>query len=207
MDKDKPAAADDKAAAEDKPAADAPEKSAAEKAAEEKAAAEKASAERAAAEKAAAEKAAKDRAEARKRFKHDDTVLAACRYFDRTGAGYIRSDDLRRILHCYGASWPLREVRDLVAAGVAAVPAGSDPPPSGRCVYRAIAQVERSPQEIEVYVAELAVKEAREKEREKEKEREREREKEKEREKEREKEKEMEKEKELKAEGGGAMEA
>lgn len=43
---------------------------------------------------------------------------AACRYFDKTGTGYLRVEDLRRILHNLGHSLPHRAIKAL-AQGVA----------------------------------------------------------------------------------------
>ena len=42
----------------------------------------------------------------------------SCRFFDRTGCGYLKTDDLRRLLHSLGLALPNRTVRELVA-GVA----------------------------------------------------------------------------------------
>jgi hypothetical protein len=37
------------------------------------------------------------------------------RYFDRTGCGYIKVEDLRRLMHALGAGLPHRLVKELVA--------------------------------------------------------------------------------------------
>eukprot|EP00803_Ostreobium_quekettii_P002366 evm.model.scf_336.5 EVM.evm.TU.scf_336.5 scf_336:60598-75964(-) len=54
-------------------------------------------------------------AKKKKRYRVDEKLLMAFRYFDRTGCGYIKSEDLRRMLHNLGRSMPPRTVRDLVA--------------------------------------------------------------------------------------------
>lgn len=41
--------------------------------------------------------------------------MCACRYFDRTGCGYIKCEDLCRMLHNLGRSMPPRTIRELVA--------------------------------------------------------------------------------------------
>eukprot|EP00803_Ostreobium_quekettii_P006031 evm.model.scf_3803.1 EVM.evm.TU.scf_3803.1 scf_3803:4028-11146(+) len=51
----------------------------------------------------------------KKRYRVDEKLLLAFRYFDRTGCGYIRCEDLRRMLHNLGRSVPPRTVRELVA--------------------------------------------------------------------------------------------
>ena len=38
------------------------------------------------------------------------------RYFDRTGCGYIKVEDLRRLMHSLGAGLPHRLVKEVVAA-------------------------------------------------------------------------------------------
>eukprot|EP00775_Hariotina_reticulata_P005737 gene5737-5977_t len=48
----------------------------------------------------------------------DKRLLAAFRYFDRTGTGYLRVEDLRRLVHNLGACLPHRAVK-LMVQGVA----------------------------------------------------------------------------------------
>jgi len=42
-------------------------------------------------------------------------VFRSCRYFDRTGCGYIKPDDLRRALHNLGSHAPHRLIREVVS--------------------------------------------------------------------------------------------
>lgn len=44
----------------------------------------------------------------------NEELLFAFRYFDRAGCGYIKCDDLRRLLHNLGCCLPPRVVRELV---------------------------------------------------------------------------------------------
>jgi hypothetical protein len=44
------------------------------------------------------------------------TLPIPCRYFDKTGTGYLRVEDLRRILHNLDQGLPHRAIKALVAA-------------------------------------------------------------------------------------------
>eukprot|EP00955_Chlamydomonas_euryale_P005978 63723-Chlamydomonas_euryale.AAC.1 len=60
--------------------------------------------------------------------------LFTCRFFDRGGSGYLRTDDLKRILHAVGLQLPHRAVKALVAAAAA----GGGGAGSDRVHYRAL---------------------------------------------------------------------
>jgi Ca2+-binding EF-hand superfamily protein len=45
-------------------------------------------------------------------------LLVAARFFDRTGCGQVRQEDLRRLLHALGAGLPNRLIKSLTAAVV-----------------------------------------------------------------------------------------
>ena len=59
------------------------------------------------------------------------------RYFDKSGCGYIKVDDMRRLLHNLGAGLPHRLVKDL--ASVAADTSGGSRGRGERVYYREIA--------------------------------------------------------------------
>lgn len=63
------------------------------------------------------EAAAKD-VKKKKKYRVDEDLLLAFRYFDKTGCGYIKADDLRRLLHNLGRCMAPRCVRELVSAVV-----------------------------------------------------------------------------------------
>ncbi|KAK9801969.1 hypothetical protein WJX73_003604 [Symbiochloris irregularis] len=65
-------------------------------------------------EEATADEKAGKAAAATKRVKRtDELLLQAFRYFDRTGAGYLRVDDVKVLLHALGLSMSHRTVREL----------------------------------------------------------------------------------------------
>ena len=55
-----------------------------------------------------------------------------CRFFDRTGCGYIKVDDLRRLLHSLGLGLTHRTVKELVGAALDASARASAAASSGR---------------------------------------------------------------------------
>ncbi|KAK9904952.1 hypothetical protein WJX75_006352 [Coccomyxa subellipsoidea] len=55
----------------------------------------------------------KDKEKKKKRYKVDDELLLAFRYFDRNCCGYIKVDDLRRIVTNLGHALSLRTVKEL----------------------------------------------------------------------------------------------
>mmetsp|Transcript_19587 Transcript_19587/g.59259 ORF Transcript_19587/g.59259 Transcript_19587/m.59259 type:complete len:241 (+) Transcript_19587:880-1602(+) len=70
-------------------------------------------------EKDADKEKKREKEKPKKHYRVDDRLLAACRYFDHTGAGYIRADDLRRLLHVLDRDlphWLIREAASMLAS-------------------------------------------------------------------------------------------
>jgi hypothetical protein len=63
----------------------------------------------------------------------DEELLLAYRYFDKNRVGYLKSDDIRRLLHCLGKFLSHRNVKDIVAC---AVSESSKSSRDDRIVYR-----------------------------------------------------------------------
>ncbi len=72
-------------------------------------------------------------------------ILSHFRYFDRTGCGYIKVEDMRRLLHSLGLGLPYRAVKDLasVAQEVSAMRGGHSS--SDRIYYRDLTDIEIPP--------------------------------------------------------------
>ncbi|GAX85276.1 hypothetical protein CEUSTIGMA_g12695.t1, partial [Chlamydomonas eustigma] len=90
-----------------------------------------------------------EKAGANKKLKVDSILLLAFRYLDRTGCGYIKTDDMRRFLHQLGLDLSYRAVKELALAGQevstqAAAAKGSPHSTSDRIYYRDLTDVEIS---------------------------------------------------------------
>mmetsp|Transcript_19965 Transcript_19965/g.43457 ORF Transcript_19965/g.43457 Transcript_19965/m.43457 type:complete len:427 (-) Transcript_19965:375-1655(-) len=82
-----------------------------------------------------------DRKAERKNYHTDTQLLAAFRYFDRGGSGYIKAEDMRRLVHTLGLHLSQRAARDLVKAGCDASTSGSSQSHAGsdRLYYKDLA--------------------------------------------------------------------
>nr|XP_024373654.1 uncharacterized protein LOC112281406 isoform X1 [Physcomitrium patens]PNR55140.1 hypothetical protein PHYPA_006034 [Physcomitrium patens] len=69
----------------------------------------------------------------------DQELLLAYRYFDKSRVGYLKSDDLRRLLHCLGKFLTHRNVKDIVAC---AVSESSKSTRDDRIIYRIFTEKE-----------------------------------------------------------------